>query len=171
MDKLKYPIGRFTFDQSAAKIQIPKLIEVLDSLPANVKARVENLNDTELENRYRPDGWTVRQVVHHLSDSHANMYIRVKSAMTNSGTAIMGYDEAAWAKFPDNELPVTVSLQMISSLHQKLTHLFRQFTSEDWVKSYFHNGEQRHFSLLEVLALYAWHSRHHLAHIDIAIAT
>lgn len=169
MEHLKYPIGKFQFNQQDASIRIDELIGVLEALPDKLSAKLNTLVASDLEQTYRPQGWTVRQVVHHLSDSHANMYIRVKSALATPGTAIMGYDEAKWATFADNDLPLEISLQLISSIHRKITYVFKQFERPDWEKSYFHNGEKREFTLLEVLALYAWHSEHHLAHIDLAI--
>lgn len=169
MDKLKYPIGKFQYDYDNAAKTRQHLISTLGELPDTLAKKLSNLHPSELEKSYRTDGWTVRQLVHHLADSHANMYIRVKSALTNSGTPIMGYDEVAWAKFTDNELPLDVSVKMLGGIHARICHLFNQFEEADWEKTYFHNGEKRLFTLQEVLALYAWHSKHHLAHIELAV--
>jgi uncharacterized damage-inducible protein DinB len=165
LEELRYPIGRFIPPSSSPPAIRTIQIETLSSLPVNLQSAVCDLSDTQLDTPYRDDGWSVRQLVHHVADSHTNAYVRCKLALTEDWPTIKPYDEAAWANLADSrELPVNVSLEMLSALHGRWVALLGSLSEEDFEKGYNHPelGKQ---NLARVLALYAWHSRHHTAHI------
>jgi uncharacterized damage-inducible protein DinB len=139
-------------------------IQVLRELPERLTAAIAGLDDAQLDTPYREGGWTVRQLVHHLPDSHANCYVRFKLALTEDWPTIKSYDEAAWANLADSRLPVDVSLALITALHARWVSLLESMSEDDFRKGYNHpeNGKQ---TLAVALALYDWHSRHHTAHI------
>ena len=165
LDDLRFPIGRFSAPASSLPGIRAAHIQTLRLLPARLRAAVNNLSDAQLDTPYRPDGWTVRQVVHHVADSHANCYIRFKLALTEDWPAVKSYDEAAWASLADSRwLPVEVSLSLIESLHGRWVGLLGSLSEEDFQKGFEHPQMGRQ-NLAKVLALYDWHSRHHTAHI------
>lgn len=161
LDELRYPVGRFDPASSDSRAD---QIETLRQLPGRLRQAVAGLNDAQLDTPYREDGWTVRQVVHHYADSHANSYIRVKLALTEDAPAITAYDEAAWARLPDSSLPVEVSLPFIEAVHARLVALLESMSEADYARTFVH-PERGNVTLANNLALYAWHSRHHVAHI------
>jgi hypothetical protein len=165
LDDLRFPIGRFSPPVvSAAEVRAAHL-ETLGMLAERLRAAVSGLSDPQLDTPYRPEGWTVRQVVHHVADSHANCYIRFKLALTEDWPTVKPYDEVAWANLPDSRrLPVDVSLAVIEALHGRWVGLLEAMSEEDFDKGYVH-PEQGRQNLAKVLALYEWHSRHHTAHI------
>lgn len=161
---LRFPIGRFTFT-SADDRSRAEAISIIAELPARMRAAVEGLSDKQLDTPYRPEGWTVRQVVHHVPDSHINAYTRFKLALTEDTPRIKPYDEAKWAELPDGRTgSVAPSLAMLEGVHARWTVLLRAMRGEDFARKLEHpeSGVQ---PLDRMLALYAWHSRHHLAHI------
>jgi uncharacterized damage-inducible protein DinB len=164
LDDLRFPIGRFNPPASNDASIRGAQIETLRMLPERLRGAVNGLSDAQLDTPYREGGWTVRQVVHHVADSHANSYVRFKLALTEDWPTIKPYDEAAWAKLCDSSLPVDVSLALIAALHTRWVALLESLTEADFQKGYEHPemGRQR---LANVLALYDWHSRHHTAHI------
>jgi uncharacterized damage-inducible protein DinB len=133
-------------------------------LPERLREAVSGLNDRQIDTPYREGGWTVRQVVHHVADSHANCYIRFKLALTEDWPTIKPYDQAAWARLADSRLPIDGSLVFLESLHARWVPLVESLTDADFERGYNHpeNGRQ---TLATVLALYGWHSLHHTAHI------
>lgn len=134
-------------------------------LPERLKAAVSGLSDAQLDTPYREGGWTVRQVVHHLADSHANSVIRFKLALTEDWPTIKPYDEAAWAKLPDSKsLPIESSMTFIEGMHERWVALLEAMTEADFERGFVHPEHGRQ-SLATALAIYAWHSRHHVAHI------
>jgi hypothetical protein len=140
-------------------------LETLRMLPERLRAAVGGLSDPQLDTPYRPEGWTLRQVVHHVADSHANCYIRFKLALTEDWPTIKPYDEVAWANLSDSRrLPVEVSLAMLEALHGRWVGLLEAMSEEDFHKGYVH-PEQGRQNLAKALALYDWHSRHHTSHI------
>jgi DinB superfamily len=164
MSELQYPVGKFERQASYSQAQMLEMIDVLEQLPAQMRSAVAGLTDAQLETKYRPDGWTLRQVVHHVPDSHMNSFVRFKLALTEENPTIKPYDEAAWALLSDSSLPVQVSLNLLEALHMRWVILLRSIAPENWKRTMNHpaNG----LMTLEVtLALYAWHSKHHLAHI------
>jgi uncharacterized damage-inducible protein DinB len=140
-------------------------MQTLRLLPVRLRAAVSGLSDAQLDTPYREGGWTARQVVHHVADSHANCYIRFKLALTEDWPTVKPYDEAAWANLADSRwLPVEVSLAMIEALHGRWVGLLESLSDEDFQKGFEHPELGRQ-NLAKVLALYDWHSRHHTAHI------
>lgn len=165
LDDLKYPIGRFSAPASSMAGIRAAHIHTLQLLPERLRAAVAGLSDAQLDTAYREDGWTVRQVVHHLADSHANSYIRFKLALTEDWPTIKPYDEAAWANLSDSRwLPIDGSLAFIDALHGRWGSLLEAMTDEDFQKGYVHPAQGRQ-NLAKALAIYDWHSRHHTAHI------
>jgi DinB superfamily len=165
---LRYPIGQFTHPASSMAGIRAAHIQTLRLLPERLTAAVAGLDDHQLDTAYREGGWTLRQVVHHVADSHANVYIRMKLALTEDWPVIKPYDEAAWAELADARLPVDVSLDLIVALHARWVFLLESLSDQDFQKGYVHpavleNGGRQ--NLAEVLARYDWHSRHHTAHI------
>jgi len=166
---LRYPIGRFEWSAPENEAQMAErrvhYIDALEKLPANLRAAVEGLNAEKLDTPYRPEGWTVRQVVHHVPDSHLNAYVRFKLAMTEAEPTIKTYHEDLWAKLPDTEhTPVETSLHLLQALHERWVTLLRAITPEDFARTLRH-PELGVMSLDRMLAMYAWHSAHHTAHI------
>jgi uncharacterized damage-inducible protein DinB len=161
---LRYPIGRFSAPVASSPDSRSVHIQTLRQLPARLRAAVDGLSDAELDTPYREGGWTVRQVVHHVFDSHANCYIRFKLALTEDWPTIKPYDESAWAELTDSGLPVDGSLTLIDGLHARWVALLEAMTEDDFEKGFIHPQQGRQ-KLATTLALYDWHSRHHTAHI------
>jgi uncharacterized damage-inducible protein DinB len=161
---LKYPIGNFQFDGEITNSVIKDWINEIEVLPKLLQAAVKDLDNEQLDTAYRSGGWTVRQVVHHLADSHLNAYVRFKLALTEEKPVIKPYDEKKWAELSDYKLPIDISLSLLEALHQRWTNLFRNLSSADMEKTFIHpdSGE---VSVGKNIGIYAWHGRHHLAHI------
>ncbi len=166
LDQLKYPIGKFSRPAFISPADISKWIDEIEYLPKQLRKAVENLFDAQLDTPYRPEGWTVRQVVHHLPDSHLNSYVRFKLALTEDNPTIKPYMEARWAELPEaKSAPANVSLDLLDAVHQRWVIMLRKITSEQWKRTFFHPESKRESKLDEVLAMYAWHGKHHLSHI------
>jgi len=162
---LRYPIGRFNARSSYSTEERLAHTEILRLLPERLKSAVAGLTGPQLEAPYREGGWTVRQVVHHVADSHANAYVRMKLALTEDWPTVKPYDEAMWAELYDARvLPVDVSLDMLTALHARWVGLAESLTEADLERGYVHPQIGRQ-NLAEVLAHYSWHSLHHTAHI------
>lgn len=164
VENLRYPIGRFTPPATSTPELRAGHIQTLRLLPERLRAAVAGLNDAQLDTHYREGGWTLRQVVHHVADSHMNAYVRFKLALTEDWPTVKPYDEADWAKLPDSKLPIDVSLSLIGALHTRWVALLESLTAEDFRKGYNH-PEMGRQDLATALAIYEWHSRHHTAHI------
>jgi len=164
LEELRYPIGRFRPPAASTPGIRDAQIETLHLLPERLRAAVARLNDAQLDTPYRDGGWTVRQVVHHLADSHANSVIRFKLALTEDWPTVKPYDEAAWARLPDSRLPIDGSLVFIDALHSRWVALLESMSAEDFQRG-FNHPEMGRQNLATSLALYEWHSRHHTAHI------
>jgi hypothetical protein len=165
MTDLRYPIGKFTYDAPPTEDQKKKYLDDIEQAPAKLRAAVKGLSDQQLNTPYRPDGWTVRQLTHHVPDSHLNAYIRFKLALTEEEPTIKPYAEDRWAQLADTQTtPVEVSLTMLDSLHTRWIRLLRSLKPEDWKRTFRH-PELGLMPLEKNLALYAWHGRHHVAHI------
>ena len=169
MEDLRYPIGKFEWVAPENEEQMAKRraqsIEVLAKLPESFSRAVAGLNSEQLDTPYRPEGWTVRQLVHHVPDSHANAYIRFKLALTEYEPTIKSYKEDMWAKLADTaHTPIDVSLQLLGALHTRWVTLLRAMDSSDFARTLRH-PELGVLDLNRMLALYAWHSAHHTAHI------
>jgi DinB superfamily len=165
MTDLRYPIGKFHFDGPSTEEQRKKSLDDIASAPANLRTAVKGLSEKQLDTPYRPEGWTVRQVAHHVPDSHLNAYVRFKLALTEEEPTIKPYAEDRWAQLADTRsTPVEVSLGMLDLLHDRWVRLLRSLKPEDWKRSFRH-PELGLVSLERNLALYSWHGRHHVAHI------
>ena len=161
-----YPIGKFQAKESYTSEELQKLIVRIEMLPARLEAAVNDLSNEQQDTPYRDGGWTVRQVVHHLSDSHMNAYIRTKWALTENTPLIKAYDQKSWAETPDAKMPVTNSLNLLRSLHKKWTAMLKELKSEDLSKEFIHPETQKHIRISQMIDNYAWHGDHHLAHIN-----
>ena len=165
MNDLRYPIGKFSYDPSINEQQKRVFLDEIAETPQKLRAAVKGLSDAQLDTPYRPDGWTVRQVVHHVPDSHLNSYVRFKLALTEDEPTIKTYAEDRWAELADTKAtPVEVSLTLLDSLHDRWVRLLRSLTPEEWKRTFRH-PELGAMTLEKTLALYAWHGRHHVAHI------
>jgi uncharacterized damage-inducible protein DinB len=163
-EELKFPLGKFDRDQEITPASRREFIRTIRELPAKMRAAVADLTEEQLETPYRPEGWTVRQTVHHVADSHLNSMIRFKLALTEDAPTIRPYEEAAWAELSDSRLPVEVSLRLLEALHERWAALLEAMSEEDWQRKLIHpdSGE---WTLERMLGLYDWHSRHHTAHV------
>jgi hypothetical protein len=158
---LRYPIG--TFDRS--RLDRAENIAAITGLPSALGSAVAGLGDNQLDTPYREGGWTVRQLVHHVADSHINAYVRMRLALTEDWPTIKPYEEAEWAKLEDaRTLPVEVSLALLKSLHLRWVTLLESLTDADWARGYVHPESGRE-TLETVAAIYNWHGRHHVAHV------
>jgi hypothetical protein len=165
MENLKYPIGKFSFQAPSTAEQRREWTAEIAAVPARLRAAIAGLNEKQLDMPYRDGGWTVRQVIHHVPESHMNAYIRFKLALTESEPTIKPYDEAAWAELAETrETPVEVSLALLEALHTRWVNLIKSMTDDDFAKSFRH-PELGVVPLEKNLALYAWHGKHHTAHI------
>ena len=161
---LRYPIGRFDGIPLSAGNQKRILLEIAE-LPDRLRDAVQDLTDVQLDTSYRPEGWTVRQVVHHVADSHMNWYIRTRLALTATEPTINAYDENRWANLPDARAgSVDLSLQLLEGLHSRMVQLLETLTADDLSKKFVH-PERGVVGLGTNIALYAWHGRHHTAHV------
>ena len=165
-DDLRFPIGPFTYARPATAEERRQRIAQIERTPAELRAAARGLSAAQLDTPYRPGGWTVRQVVHHVPDSHLNAVIRFKLALTESSPTIKPYDEARWAELGDVAgTPVEVSLRLLDALHERWVVLLRSLAPAEFERTLVHPERNATMTLDEVLALYAWHGPHHTAHI------
>jgi len=162
---LRYPIGEFEMPSHLQPDQRTVALNVLATAPAKLREATADLTDQQLDTPYRPEGWTVRQVVHHLADSHMNSFIRFRLGLTEEVPTIGTYREDLWAELPDSRLPIEVSLQLIESLHERWVTLLRALDEAAWQREIQH-PEIGQIRLDQLLALYEWHSLHHVAHVN-----
>ena len=163
---LRYPIGKFEFAGPATPEQRRRWIAAIKAAPAKFRASVEGLSPKQLDTPYRPGGWTVRQVVHHLPDSHMNAFIRFKLALTEDVPTIKPYDEKRWAELADvRKTPVEVSLALLGAIHERWVNLLKSLGPGDFARTFIHPEHQAPLTLEKTLALYAWHGAHHTAHV------
>lgn len=165
LEKLRYPIGKFSFNANAGEKEISQWISDIENLPSHIRKAVKGLSETQLNSTYRDGSWTLKQVVHHVADSHMNAYIRIKLALTENHPTIKPYDENAWAQLEDSKLPVEISLSLIESLHARWIHVMKSIRKSDYEKTVFHPESKRDMSVNFLVQLYAWHGKHHTAHI------
>jgi uncharacterized damage-inducible protein DinB len=163
---MQYPIGRPERPTAPlSDAQRSAMIDAIAGTPARFRAAVAGLDDAQLDTPYRPDGWTVRQVAHHLPDSHVNAYIRTRWALTESTPTIKAYDEAAWAELADARSgPIDPSLAMLEAVHERWVRLLRSLAPEDFGRGLVH-PENGPMTLDSILAIYSWHGAHHTAHV------
>jgi uncharacterized damage-inducible protein DinB len=161
----RYPIGKFSYAGPPTPEQKQRYLTDIEQTPSRLRAALRGLSEQQLDTPYRDGGWTLRQVAHHVPDSHMNSYIRFKLALTEDEPTIKGYMEDRWAELPDaNHAPIEVSLALLDSLHQRWMLMLRQLTDAEWKRTFRHS-ELGPMSLEKSLALYSWHGRHHVAHI------
>ncbi len=165
MSDPRYPIGKFNGQAPANEQERERFLKDIEDTPAKLRAAVAGLSEQQLSTPYRDGGWTIRQVVHHVPDSHLNSYVRFKLALTESEPTIKPYAENLWAELPDtSNTPIEVSLSLLDSLHRRWVNLLRSLKPEDWMKTFRHPNLGV-LNLDKTLALYSWHGRHHVAHI------
>ncbi|KEK23411.1 YfiT family bacillithiol transferase [Bacillus gaemokensis] len=164
MTDLRYPIGQFTYGENITHDTIEKWIQDIAKLPIELTKAIKDLDKEQLDTPYRTNGWTVRQVVHHVVDSHMNSYIRFKLALTENNPTIKPYKEEKWAELPDSKLPVDVSLVLLEALHKRWVNLLSSLETADFEKT-FNHPESGETKLGVAIGLYSWHGRHHTAHI------
>ncbi|WP_338787817.1 YfiT family bacillithiol transferase [Metabacillus sp. FJAT-53654] len=165
---LQYPIGEFIVPKKVTEDDINQWILDIEETPALLKFALDGISQQLIDTPYRSGGWTLRQVVHHLADSHMNSYIRFKLALTEDKPTIKAYDETAWAMLSDStQLPIEISLLLLESLHKRWAYLLRSMSSTDFEKTFYHPGMKTHISLATTLALYSWHGKHHIEHIKL----
>jgi uncharacterized damage-inducible protein DinB len=165
MEDLRFPVGRFQRPDSLTAEQRRAAIDVVTAAPSSLRAAVRGLDDSKLDTPYRPDGWTVRQVIHHVPDSHANALFRFKLALTEDTPTVKPYDEAAWAKLEDaRTTPIETSLSLVDGIHDRWVRILEAMSPPDYARQLNH-PENGLLTLDQMLALYAWHSRHHVGHI------
>jgi len=171
MSDPRYPMGRFQFDGSADPVRRADWIARIAAAPARLRAAVAGLDESGLERTYREGGWTIRQVVHHLPDSHLNAFIRCRLALTEDAPVIKPYDETAWAELLDSRTaPVELSLRLLEALHERWVLLLRGLRDEDFARTFRHPEQAEPRDLNWLLALYAWHGEHHVGQIEQARA-
>jgi hypothetical protein len=164
---LRYPIGEFEAPATIDAAQIAAWIDDIERLPGDLRGLVEGLDEAQRATRYRPGGWTVAQVVHHLADSHLNSYLRFRLALTEDRPTIRPYDEAAWAELADaRSTQFGDSLDLVESLHRRWVTMLRSMTPGQWDRDFFHPESGQHVPLGLNVGIYAWHGRHHLAHVS-----
>jgi len=162
---LRYPVGKYLPQAYSEELKEQWLSDV-KFLPHAIENAVHNLDEQQLQTPYREGGWTVHQLVHHVADSHMNAYLRFKQGYVEDNPTIKPYDEKMWANLTDvKNLPVNISITLLHALHQRWYEFLSHFTETDWQRTLFHPEHKKQFTLWHMLGLYAWHSRHHVAHI------
>jgi hypothetical protein len=165
MSDARYPIGKFSFTGPLTPEQKQECLDTIEKNPARMRAALAGLSDPRLDTPYRDGGWTLRQVAHHVPDSHMNSYIRFKLALTEDAPTIKPYKENLWAELPEaNSAPIEMSLALLDALHERWITMLRKLTDTDWKRTFRH-PELGPMTLEKNLALYSWHGRHHVAHI------
>ena len=164
--KLSYPIGKYTPPSIIDDQQIKTWIEEIERLPIQMREAVKGLTDDQLDTPYRPAGWTVRQVVNHVPDSHLNCYVRFHWTLTEHSPKIKAYDEKAWANLPYHQsMPIETSLDLLMTIHRRWAYLLKSLRKEDLKKDFIHPEDGHSYTLEVTIGNYAWHGKHHLAHI------
>ena len=166
LEKLKYPVGRFLWVERLSHEKIKSLTEEIRSFPAELKAEIEDYKPEDFQKTYRPGAWQIGQLIHHLADSHIHVYTRFKLALTQDTPTILDYDHDQWAEMSDAlDTNVKSSLMILEGIHYRWAALIETLDSHQWEKQYYHPARDKFYPLATVLALYAWHGKHHLAHI------
>jgi hypothetical protein len=166
-ESLRYPTGKFSPQETYTKQDLEKCIRRIETLPSRIESVIRKFSPQHFEITYREGGWSGRQVVHHISDSHMNAYIRFKWALTEDTPMIKAYDEKLWAETADVSLDPNLSVNLLRSLHVKLVALLRSLSAEDLRREYIHPETKKNMRLDRLIAMYAWHGDHHLGHLEI----
>lgn len=167
IDLLRYPIGKFQPKESYQPEEIQQFIRELEAFPPKLEEATLKLTAPQLDTPYRDGGWTARQVIHHLADSHLNAYIRTKWTLTEDTPVIKAYEEKTWAETPETLLDPVISLNLLKALHHKWVAIVSRLAPGDFSRTFLHPETKKHVSLARQMATYAWHGEHHLAHINI----
>lgn len=171
MEELKYPVGKFKMPSSYDEAFHKEAIQILSELPSQLQNALKGVQTSQLTGCYRPEGWNIKQVVHHIADSHLNFLIRLKLALTEEHPTIKPYNENLWANLADaTSDDIQPSLLIIEGVHARLVTLLHSLSAEQWERTVYHPESKRDMSVNFLAGLYSWHSRHHLAHIKNAIA-
>lgn len=164
----QYPVGKFIFQSSYTEADLQSWIDTIEEFPALLEAEVQDLTEEQLNTPYRDGGWTVRQVIHHLADSHMNSFCRFKLALTEENPTVKPYHEELWAELPDGKsAPIADSMAIIHAVHRRWVLLMRSMKIEDFQKTFYHPERKQSIALDFNVGLYAWHSRHHLGHVQV----
>jgi hypothetical protein len=166
-DLLRYPIGKFTARDSYSTEELHHCIERIENLPREIEKVINSMTVKQLDTPYREGGWTARQVVHHMADSHMNAYIRFKWSITEPTPTIKAYDEKAWAETPETKLDPVISIEILKALHVKWSALLRRLSPADFQKEFMHPDTKKYMRLDRITAMYAWHGEHHFGHLKI----
>ena len=167
LEPLRFPIGRLKKQENISEATIKQCIRDIEALPQLMEFSVKELNDAQLNTQYRPEGWTIRQVVHHVCDSHINSYVRFKWALTEEAPTIKAYDEKNWAEVEDGKnAPVEVSLEILKALHRRWVMMLKNLNKADLKRTFVHPETGYTYSLEMAITLYAWHGKHHVAQIE-----
>lgn len=170
IEELKYPTGKFVLPAEIVMDQKEKWIQTIYDFPGVLNSISSDLSDLELSWIYRPEGWNVRQVIHHCADSHMNGLTRFKWALTEDNPTIKAYFEARWSLLADNlQCDIEYSLKIVEGVHKRWVHLMNSMNEQEWNKTFVHPENNFQYSLFQYLAQYAWHCDHHLAHIEQAL--
>ena len=170
VDQLRFPTGKFSPQESYSSDEIASNIERIACLPQKIESVFRNLSPRQLETTYREGGWTARQVLHHIADSHMNAYIRIKWTLTEETPVIKAYDEKSWATTPEIAEDPLVSVNLLKALHVKFCILLKKISPADMTKAFVHPETKKQVSIERMIALYAWHGEHHLGHLNIIAA-
>jgi hypothetical protein len=166
LEQLKYPIGKFEKPEIITKVILSNWVSEISTFPTRLLSAVDHLTEQQLETQYRPEGWTIRQVVHHCADSHMNSFTRLKLALTEDQPTIKPYFEERWAELLDTKsMPIEPSLKMIEGIHKRWTVLLMSLTDEQYERTFIHPEHGKTYRVDENIGMYAWHCNHHLAHI------
>jgi len=168
MDKLRFPIGKYKSVKNPTDTILASWIKTIEAFPSNLNNAVNGLSKEQLKQTYRPEAWTIIQLVHHLADSHMNAYMRFKLALTEEKPVIKPYNEARWAKLPDYRSSIDSSLNIIEGVHTRWAELLKPMPDEEYKRTYIHPEFNSEFDLKEATCQYDWHCKHHLAHIALA---
>lgn len=164
----RYPIGHYQAPATITADQLSAWLRDFRQLPADFRQKAEALDQAgKLDLPYRPGGWTGRQVVHHVADSHLNAYVRFKLGLTEENPTVRPYEEGQWALLPDNSMAARVSLDLLDQLHARLAATLSELTTEQWQRTFYHPGNDATVTLAYNLGMYVWHGRHHLAHLEL----
>lgn len=166
LEKLKYPIGKFIAPSAYSAEYLSSKIEEITLFPQKLKQETIYLSDEQLDTPYRPDGWTIRQVIHHCAESHMNCFIRIKWALTENNPVIKAYDETLWSELPDTlQMPIQPTLTLLEGLHFRLAFIMKNLSKGELEKSFIHPENNSEYKIKQIIATYAWHGNHHLAQI------
>lgn len=164
-----YPIGKLKMPTSFTEEIIKTHTKEIGAFTKHLKKVTKKIKKKDLQKSYKEDGWTIEQIIHHLADSHANAYIRLKLALTENNPTIKPYDENLWAELTDIELPIKYSVKMLIGMHKRWALILENMTPDDFNRTYYHPEQKKNVSLKEMTAMYAWHGIHHLAQIEVAL--